>query len=77
MNLEQADIDKLTFPDLQRYVRIVHHILTVDEHLTGDDRVQLMQELLEEPGIIAFAAEVLSRHNMIKAQILRDAHRRC
>lgn len=76
--------ERLTFSGLERYVMVCECVFNSDEHLSQEDRAQIIQDLLAQPEkhtpkSIAkhckMEADVRLETNMTKAQILREATR--
>lgn len=73
----------MTFSGLLRHATICDTVLNSSALLSGHDRVELIQELLEMPRNFTVddvetackeKEDEVAGHNMINAMILRDAH---
>lgn len=78
------DINNMTFSALHRYAVIVESVLNSDAFLSTSDRIDLINELLDDSAIHTKSAvdaacvarqELTIGQNMTDAQIVRDAHR--
>lgn len=77
--------EKMSVSYLERYMRIVETVRLSDQHLSPRDRLELIDELLDQHGnhsteYIEHRCKKMSDErsgdNMIDAMILRDAHGR-